>query len=111
MNPNFHGESMERKIYLEQITKHLGVHPICAILGPRQVGKTTLARQFAQTYPQKVEFFDLENPLHLASLENPMLTLSMYHDYLVVIDEIQRRPDLFPVLRVLVDDPEKKYTF
>ena len=102
---------MKRIIYLEQIKRHLRVQPICAILGARQVGKTTLARQFAAEQPQKVEFFDLENPIHLASLETPMLTLSKYADYLVVIDEIQRRPDLFPILRVLVDDPDKKYTF
>lgn len=102
---------MKRIIYLEQIKKHLRVQPICAILGARQVGKTTLARQFAEEYSKKVEFFDLENPIHLASLETPMLTLSKYADCLVVIDEIQRRPDLFPILRVLVDDPEKKYSF
>ncbi len=102
---------MERIIYLEQIKRHLRVQPICVILGARQVGKTTLARQFAAQYPQKVEFFDLENPTHLASLETPLLTLSNYSDCLVVIDEIQRRPDLFPILRVLVDDPIKKYTF
>jgi uncharacterized protein len=111
MNPNFHGETMRRVIYLEQIKKHLRIQPICAILGARQVGKTTLARQFATDYHQKVEFFDLENPTHLASLETPMLTLGAYADCLVVIDEIQRRPDLFPILRVLVDDPVKKYTF
>ncbi len=102
---------MERTAYLEQIKRHLRVQPICAILGPRQVGKTTLARQFAKEYNGKVEFFDLENPIHLASLETPMLTLSKFVDYLIVIDEIQFRPDLFPILRVLVDDPEKKYTF
>lgn len=102
---------MERTIYLRQIERYLRVQPICAILGARQVGKTTLARQFALQQPQKVEFFDLENPIHLASLETPLLTLSAFADYLVVIDEIQRRPDLFPILRVLVDDPVKKYTF
>ncbi len=87
------------------------MQPICAILGARQVGKTTLARQFASAYKNTVEFFDLENPIHLASLENPMLTLSKFPDRLVVIDEIQLRPDLFPILRVLVDDPDKKYQF
>ena len=108
---NFMEKDMERTIYLEQIKQYLRIHPICAILGARQVGKTTLARQFAAQYPDKVEFFDLENPIHLASLETPMLTLSKYADHLVVIDEIQRRPDLFPTLRVLVDDPIKKYKF
>lgn len=104
-------KNLIRSIYLEQIKRHLRVQPICAILGARQVGKTTLARQFAAQYGQKVEFFDLENPAHLKSLETPLLTLSKYADYLVVIDEIQRRPDLFPILRVLVDDPDKHYTF
>lgn len=104
-------KTIQRTRYLEQIKRHLRVQPICAILGARQVGKTTLARQFAAKHSQKVEFFDLENPTHLTSLETPMLTLSKYADYLVVIDEIQRKPDLFPVLRVLVDDPLKKYTF
>lgn len=100
-----------RKIYLEKINKIFRVHPICAILGARQVGKTTLARQFAEEYGGKVEFFDLENPVTLASLENPMLTLSKYSDYLIVIDEIQRRPELFQILRVLVDDSKKQYQF
>lgn len=101
-----------RTRYLELIKLQLSVHPICAILGPRQVGKTTLARQFAQQYNEQVDIFDLENPTHLASLgETPMLTLSNYFDKLVIIDEIQRRPELFPILRVLVDDPIKKYRF
>lgn len=111
INPKLPGESMERLQFLNLINTHLRVQPICAILGARQVGKTTLARQFAAQYSKKVEFFDLENPTHLASLETPLLTLSNYADNLIVIDEIQRRPDLFPILRVLVDDPVKKYTF
>lgn len=102
---------MQRTSYLDQIQLQLRIHPVCAILGARQVGKTTLARQFAQEYSKPVEFFDLENPTHLLSLENPLLTLGAYADRLVIIDEIQRRPDLFPILRVLVDDPIKKYTF
>lgn len=107
----FSWRNMKRTRYLNQVSMQLRAHPICAILGARQVGKTTLARQFAEQYSQKVEFFDLENPVHLASLETPMLTLSNFPDCLIVIDEIQRRPDLFPILRVLVDDPKKKYTF
>ena len=102
---------MERKRYLEKIRQNLRVHPVCAILGARQVGKTTLAREFAKEYQGKVEFFDLENPFNLQSLETPLLTLSKFDDKLVVIDEIQRRPELFPILRVLVDDPVKKYRF
>jgi hypothetical protein len=102
---------MKRVIYLDLIQRNFRVQSICAILGARQVGKTTLARQFAAEYTGQIEFFDLENPTHLASLETPMLTLSKYPDCLVIIDEIQRRPELFPILRVLVDDPVKKYKF
>lgn len=103
---------MIRNFYLEKIKKQFEVHPICAILGARQVGKTTIARQFAaEEKNNKIEFFDLENPFDLASLENPMLTLSQYDNHLIIIDEIQFKPDLFPVLRVLVDHPQKKYRF
>lgn len=104
---------MKRTIYLKLIARKFELHPICALLGPRQVGKTTLARQFIQEYnfSENVEFLDLENPNDLAQLTNPMLTLSRYAGKLVVIDEIQRKPELFPILRVLVDDPDKKYQF
>lgn len=102
---------MIRNLYIELIKKYLKVFPVCAILGARQVGKTTLVHQFAKEQSLKVEFFDLENPKHLASLENPMTVLEKYDDCLVVIDEIQRRPELFPILRVLVDNPHKKYKF
>jgi len=102
---------MIRTLYIELIKKYLKVFPVCAILGARQVGKTTLVHQFAGEQSLKVEFFDLENPKHLASLENPMTVLEKYDDCLVVIDEIQRRPELFPILRVLVDHPHKKYKF
>lgn len=88
---------------LQAIEETFQQQPICAILGPRQCGKTTLAKQFAQTNTQlKVHFFDLEHPFDLGRLDNPMLTLASLEG-IVVIDEIQRRPDLFPSLRVLAD--------
>ncbi len=102
---------MERPIYFELIQKYLRIFPVCAILGARQVGKTTLARQVAQAQAKKVKIFDLEHPQDLLSLENPMTTLEQYHDYLIIIDEIQRKPDLFTVLRVLCDDPVRKFQF
>jgi len=68
--------------------------------GPRQAGKTTLARRFLD--PASPRYFDLENPLDAARLDQPMSTLAPLQG-LVVIDEVQRRPDLFPVLRVLLD--------
>jgi predicted AAA+ superfamily ATPase len=103
---------MRRDQYLAVIESHFKVHPITALLGPRQVGKTTLARMYIEAYREKnVELFDLENPVDLARLENPMIALSKFSNQLIVIDEIQLRPELFPVLRVLVDQPEQKRRF
>jgi len=103
---------VKRDSYLKEINMHFGVHPVCALLGPRQVGKTTLAKMYAKTYNSNdVHFFDLENPLDLARLNNPMLALSDLSESLIVIDEIQRKPELFPVLRVLVDQEEKNRKF
>lgn len=94
---------MKRIYFLNSIQEIFKNHPVCAILGPRQCGKTTLARQFIQQYDvAKFHFFDLENPFDLGRLNNPMLALSSLSGT-VVIDEIQRRPDLFPILRVLAD--------
>ncbi len=73
---------------------------VVALIGPRQCGKTTLARQFVP--PDSINYFDLEDPLSLARLDQPMTALRDLRG-LVVIDEIHRRPDLFPILRVLAD--------
>ncbi len=73
---------------------------VVALLGPRQCGKTTLARQIVPENAQ--EYFDLENPRHLAQLAEPMSALENLRG-IVVIDEVQRKPELFPVLRVLAD--------
>jgi len=72
---------------------------VVALLGPRQSGKTTLARQFVPSH--SANYFDLEDPISLVRLEQPATTLGELTD-LVVIDEIQRRPELLPILRVLV---------
>ncbi len=103
---------MDRHKYLEIIEMQFEAHPACAILGPRQVGKTTLAKMFIEHEKgENFHFFDLENPLDLARLENPMLTLSKLTNKLIIIDEIKRAPELFPVIRVLIDDKKKKQTF
>ncbi len=91
---------IERSSILSSIKTALGRSRVVAILGARQSGKTTLARQFVR--PDSVNYFDLEDPVSLARLEQPMTALQDLRD-LVVIDEIQRRPDLFPILRVLAD--------
>ncbi|HLB92907.1 MAG TPA: ATP-binding protein [Terriglobales bacterium] len=73
---------------------------VVALLGPRQCGKTTLAREFVA--PDSLNYFDLEDPRSLARLTEPDTALRPLRK-LVVIDEVQRRPDLFPLLRVLAD--------
>jgi len=84
----------------ETVRQAMARSRVAALLGPRQCGKTTLASQLMA--PDSANYFDLEDPASLARLDEPMTALAGLKD-LVVIDEIQRRPDLFPVLRVLVD--------
>jgi predicted AAA+ superfamily ATPase len=93
---------------LRRIESAFRVHPIAALLGPRQCGKTTLARMIAEREP--CTYFDLENPVDNRRLTAPMQTLEGLTD-LVVIDEVQRRPDLFELLRVLVDRPRNAARF
>ncbi len=80
----------------------LGEFPVVALLGARQVGKTTLARQLAAAYSEPVAWFDLEDPADLARLDDPGLELRPLKG-LVVLDEIHRLPDIFQLLRVLAD--------
>lgn len=101
---------MKRARFLRDIRRAFRAHPIVGLLGPRQCGKTTLARMFADSSwrpPGPVHRFDLEDPTDLARLEVPKLALQDLEG-LVIIDEVQRVSDLFPVLRVLVDRPARK---
>lgn len=99
-----------RQRHLTHLEDLLKRHPVVAILGARQVGKTTLADQLADRFAGTVTRFDLEDPDDLARLNEPKLALN-HLEGLVVIDEIQRRPDLFSVLRVLVDRPGRTTRF
>lgn len=95
---------IKRSIDENKIRALMDQFPVTAIIGARQTGKTTLARQFNADY-----YFDLENPRDLAQLENPLLTLEDLSG-LIVIDEIQRKADIFPLLRYLTDNnPKQKY--
>jgi len=97
--------SMKRERYLSKIKARFAVAPVVALLGPRQCGKTTLARMYADRLTDtSVTRFDLEDPTDLAALAEPKLALQGLGG-LVIIDEIQRAPELFPLLRVLVDRP------
>lgn len=89
-----------RSQYQQQLDRILSRSRVAIISGPRQCGKTTLARQYVDE--SSANYFDLEDPLSLARLDEPMTALSMLKG-LIVIDEVQLRPDLFQVLRVLVD--------
>ncbi len=85
---------------LTELRRALRRSRVVALIGPRQCGKTTLSRQLVP--PDSANFFDLEDPASLARLSEPVTALSRLRG-VVVIDEVQRRPDLFPVLRVLAD--------
>lgn len=91
---------IQRLSWLNDIRTALARSRIVTLIGPRQCGKTTLAREFLPE--DSANYFDLEDPVSLSRLDEPMTALGALKG-LVVIDEIQRRPDLFPVLRVLVD--------
>ncbi len=96
---------MQRLYYLQRIERYFRSHPIVAILGPRQCGKTTLAKHYLTSQPnfEKKNFFDLENPIDKRRLENPFYELKSLQG-LCILDEIQRVPELFELLRVIVDD-------
>lgn len=96
--------NVRRTAYLQTIRDRLRDNPIVSLGGPRQAGKTTLARMLAEESTDAVHFFDLESPADLARLANPELVLRSLTG-LVILDEVQRRPDLFPLLRVLADRP------
>jgi uncharacterized protein len=91
-----------RSHHLQTIQTALGQFPVVAMLGARQVGKTTLAREIAKTWNGPAHHFDLEDPDDQARLSDASFVLRRLTG-LVVLDEIQRRPDLFPLLRVLAD--------
>jgi len=101
---------LPRNAHLSDLTRLLQHNPVVAVLGARQVGKTTLARQYADSHAGPVHHFDLESPGDLARLQDPELALSTLTG-LVVLDEIQRLPELFTVLRVLVDRRENHTQF
>jgi hypothetical protein len=94
--------SIDRDLALKNVRDAFEVNPIVALLGPRQCGKSTLARDYATRSRREFRFFDLEDPQDLELLQNPLLALEDLSG-LIVIDEVQRKPELFPYLRTLVD--------
>lgn len=107
-NVRFTYMNLERRVDRARVERALGRAPIVLLTGPRQAGKTTMARSFLA--PENPNYFDLENPNDRARITEPMLALGTLSG-LVVIDEAQHQPDLFPSLRVLADRPDRPATF
>ena len=101
---------IERLTQIEHIKSLLSQNPIVAIIGARQVGKTTITYEIEKHWKAPSTRFDCEDPDDLVRLNEPKLALKNLSG-LVIIDEIQRKPDLFPLLRVLVDRENNKATF
>jgi uncharacterized protein len=99
-----------RPTYLDLLSRRLQQFPVVGLVGARQVGKTTLSRMLGGQHGGTTTFFDLEDPRHLARLAEPMLALERLQG-LVVIDEVQRMPQLMEVLRVLADRPDQPARF
>lgn len=93
---------------IRQIEASFQIHPVTALLGPRQCGKTTLALFIAEQEPSTI--FDLENPIDIQRLSAPMQALKDLSG-LVIIDEVQRKPELFELLRVLADRSGRNVRF
>lgn len=110
---DFHNMNLRKRTdWICRIDFCFTVHPVVTLLGPRQCGKTTLARMYieGQKDKQQIHYFDLEDPEDLVLLQNPKLVLSPLEG-LVVIDEIQKLPEIFPLIRVLVDAPDNSKRF
>ncbi len=99
-----------RDSHLHAILSALDEFPIVSIIGARQVGKSTMARDIAARYDPLTHYFDLERPRDLQRLADPELALAALTG-LVILDEAQQKPELFPLLRVLADRPESPARF
>ena len=94
----------------KKFLKHIKEYPVVALLGPRQVGKSTLAKEFINKHPKRI-YLDLERPSHLRRLSAPEYFFTQNKDCLICLDEIQRQPEIFPLLRSLVDERKKAGQF
>ncbi len=101
---------LDRPRHQRELAKLLKRSPVVAILGARQVGKTTIARTLAGRVSKRITTFDLEDPGDVKRLGDPGLALRTLKG-LVMLDEVQRRPDIFPLLRVLADRPRTPARF
>jgi len=101
---------MIKRLLENTIKESLSKYPIVGLIGCRQVGKTTLAKAISEESKNAI-YLDLELPSDVMKLQDPELYLSQFSDRLVIIDEIQRMPELFPILRALVDKDRSSKRF
>ena len=94
---------MIKRFIENKVEKSLKYFPVIAIIGPRQVGKTTLAKSIAKLIDKESVYIDLENPRDLAKIQDPVLYFEANQNKCIILDEIQRSPELFPVLRSMID--------
>lgn len=92
-----------QRFALERLKSFSEVFPAVGIIGPRQVGKTTLVKEFQKILGKETVYLDLELITDLDKLKEPQIFLSQYDSKCVILDEIQLKPDLFPLLRALID--------
>lgn len=102
---------MIKRIIQEELATLLQTFPAVALLGPRQVGKTTLTRELLKNSLNQVIYFDLENDEDIARMQNPAFLFEQFQDACIVLDEIQRMPDLFRQLRPIIDQHRKAGRF
>ncbi len=95
----------------EDITKSLKQFPAIGLVGPRQAGKTTLAKMITDKLDKPAIYLDLENPQDLQKLDDTQLYLQQFQDHLIILDEAQRKPELFPLLRSMIDQNRKPGRF
>ncbi|MCK4662491.1 MAG: ATP-binding protein [Bacteroidales bacterium] len=102
---------MIKRNILDKINEYSNIFPVIAIIGPRQVGKTTFVKYYAGIIDKESVYLDLEKPSDFDKLENAEFYLSQHKGKCIIIDEVQNKPDLFPLIRSIVDENNEKCNF
>ncbi|MBI5754323.1 AAA family ATPase, partial [Candidatus Peregrinibacteria bacterium] len=102
---------MVKRLLKIALTHSLKKFPVVSIIGSRQVGKTTLAKEILKSAGKEAIYLDLELPSDMNKLRDPELYLGENEDKMIIIDEVQRMPELFPILRALIDKKKKNGRF
>ncbi len=111
MKLNSHISMMLNRDINDKVGQYCKIFPVIAILGPRQCGKTTFVKLFAEKNIEEFVYLDLEDPNDIMKFENAQLYFSGNHNKTIIIDEIQRKPELFPLIRSEVDRGNEKCRF